>query len=66
MTALFKASWKFQARDPVLPPRSLWDLWQLASSVRPDTLITLPFTFMTVGDALRDMDFMKTSVCERF
>jgi C-3',4' desaturase CrtD len=31
----------------------LWDLWQLASSVRPDTLITLPFTFMSVGDALR-------------
>lgn len=53
MTTLFNASWKFQARDPVLPPRSLWDLWQLASSVRPDTLITLPFTFMTVGDALR-------------
>ena len=53
LTTLFDASWKFQARDPVLPPRSLWDLWQLASSVRPDTLITLPFTFMTVGDALR-------------
>jgi C-3',4' desaturase CrtD len=28
-------------------------LWQLTSAVRPDTLITLPFTFMTVGDALR-------------
>jgi len=53
MATLFNASWKFQARDPVLPPRSLWDLWQLASSVRPDTLITLPFTFMSVGDALR-------------
>lgn len=53
MTTLFKASWKFQSRDPVLPPRNLWDLWQLSSAVRPDTLITLPFTFMTVGDALR-------------
>lgn len=53
MTTLFNASWKFQSRDPVLPPRNLWDLWQLASAVRPDTLITLPFTFMTVGDALR-------------
>lgn len=53
MTTLFEASWKFQARDPVLPPRNLWDLWQLSSAVRPDTLITLPFTFMTVGDALR-------------
>ncbi|MGB7442629.1 MAG: C-3',4' desaturase CrtD [Coleofasciculaceae cyanobacterium] len=53
MTTLFKSSWKFQARDPVLPPRNGWDLWQLVSSVRPDTLITLPFTLMTVGDALR-------------
>ncbi|MGQ4649143.1 C-3',4' desaturase CrtD [Lyngbya aestuarii] len=53
MTTLFNASWKFQARDPVLPPRSLWDMWQLTSAVRPDTLITLPFTFTTVGDALR-------------
>ncbi|MBE9127575.1 MULTISPECIES: C-3',4' desaturase CrtD [unclassified Coleofasciculus] len=53
MATLFKASWKFQSRDPVLPPRNLWDLWQLSSAVRPDTLITLPFTFMTVGDALR-------------
>jgi C-3',4' desaturase CrtD len=53
LATLFKASWKFQSRDPVLPPRNLWDLWQLAAAVRPDTLITLPFTLMTVGDALR-------------
>lgn len=53
LSALFKASWKFQGRDPVLPPRNLWDFWQLIQAVRPDTLITLPFTFMTVGDALR-------------
>ncbi|OCQ99752.1 C-3',4' desaturase CrtD [Oscillatoriales cyanobacterium USR001] len=50
---LFKPSWKFQGRDPVLPPRNLWDLWQLTKAVRPDTLMTLPFTLMTVGDALR-------------
>jgi C-3',4' desaturase CrtD len=53
LSAFFKASWKFQGRDPVLPPRNLWDFWQLIQAVRPDTLITLPFTFMTVGDALR-------------
>ncbi|MEG3919975.1 NAD(P)-binding protein [Microcoleus sp. T3_A4] len=53
LSALFKASWKFQGRDPVLPPRNFWDFWQLIQAVRPDTLITLPFTFMTVGDALR-------------
>lgn len=50
---LFCASWEFQARDPVLPPRNLWDLWQLTKAVRPGTLITLPYTFLTVGDALR-------------
>lgn len=53
MATLFEASWKFQSRDPVLPPRDLWDVWQLVSAVRPDTLITFPFTPMTVGNALR-------------
>jgi C-3',4' desaturase CrtD len=50
---LFKASWAFQERDPVLPPRNVWDLWQLTKAVRPGTLMTLPYTFLTVGDALR-------------
>ncbi|PSM46924.1 C-3',4' desaturase CrtD [Chroococcidiopsis sp. CCALA 051] len=50
---LFQASWAFQARDPVLPPRNIWDLWQLTQAVRPGTLTTLPYTFLTVGDALR-------------
>jgi C-3',4' desaturase CrtD len=50
---LFRYSWAFQSRDPVLPPRNLWDLWQLTKAVRPDTLLTLPHTFSTVGDALR-------------
>ncbi|MBW4686236.1 MAG: C-3',4' desaturase CrtD [Komarekiella atlantica HA4396-MV6] len=53
MATLFAASWEFQGRDPVLPPRNLWDLWQLAQAVRPSTLITVPFTLFTVGDALR-------------
>ena len=53
LSHLFKASWRFQGRDPVLPPRNLWDLWQLVSAVRPDTLITAPFALMTVGDALK-------------
>ncbi len=50
---LFHASWAFQSRDPVLPPRNLWDLRQLTQAVRPGTLVTLPHTFSTVGDALR-------------
>ncbi|GBF78838.1 C-3',4' desaturase CrtD [Aphanothece sacrum] len=53
LSKLFQASWNFQGRDPVLPPRNLWDLWQLVSAMRLDTLITVPFALMTVGDALR-------------
>ncbi|MEC4814944.1 MAG: C-3',4' desaturase CrtD [Scytonema sp. PMC 1069.18] len=53
MAALFKASWEFQGRDPVLPPRNLWDLVSLTKAVRPSTFITLPYAFLTVGDALR-------------
>lgn len=53
LNTLFQASWKFQGRDPVLPPRNWWDLGQLIKAVRPDTLITVPFTLATVGDALR-------------
>lgn len=50
---LFAASWAFQARDPVLPPRDPWDLWQLIKAVRPGTLVTLPHVFSTVGETLR-------------
>jgi C-3',4' desaturase CrtD len=53
LAKLFEISWQFQSRDPVLPPRNLWDLWQLASAVRPSTILTLPYTLLTVGDALR-------------
>ncbi|MEO3704286.1 C-3',4' desaturase CrtD [Trichormus azollae] len=53
LATLFKASWEFQGGDPVLPPRNLWDLWQLTQAVRPSTFITAPFTLFTVGDALR-------------
>ena len=50
---LFEASWQFQSRDPILPPRNLWDLGQLIQALRLDTFVTAPFTFMTVADALR-------------
>ena len=53
MKLLFDCSWRFQQRDPVLPPRSAWDVWQLVKAVRPDTLLTVPFTFSTVGEILR-------------
>ncbi len=50
---LFTASWEFQSRDPILPPRNLWDLGQLISALRLGTLITVPFALSTVGDALK-------------
>lgn len=50
---LFRYSWAFQAREPVLPPRNLWDLGQLLQALRPDTLLTVPHTFSTVADVLR-------------
>jgi C-3',4' desaturase CrtD len=50
---LFNASWEFQSRDPILPPRNLWDLGQLVSALRLGTFITVPFTLATVGDALK-------------
>lgn len=53
LSDLLRYSWRFQSRDPVLPPRSLWDFRQLVQAVRPDTLLTLPHTFSTVGQVLR-------------
>ncbi len=53
MKAMFDFSWRFQQRDPVLPPRSAWDIWQLTTALRPDTLLTVPFTLSTVGEILR-------------
>ncbi|MGF1512078.1 MAG: C-3',4' desaturase CrtD [Elainellaceae cyanobacterium] len=53
LARLFDISWRFQSREPVLPPRSLWDLRQLTAAVRPDTLLTLPYALLTVGQLLR-------------
>lgn len=50
---LFNASWEFQSRDPILPPRNLWDVGQLVGALRLNTLITVPFALSTVGDALK-------------
>lgn len=55
MQHLFQPSWRFQGRGPVLPPRSPWDLWRLAQALRPDTLVTVPYTFATVGQVLNQL-----------
>ncbi|MEB3159937.1 MAG: C-3',4' desaturase CrtD, partial [Synechocystis sp.] len=53
LQTLFEISWRFQSRDPVLPPRNGWDLGQLVQALRPDTLLTAPLVGLTVGQALR-------------
>jgi C-3',4' desaturase CrtD len=55
MQRLFRPSWRFQSRQPVLPPRSPWDLWRLTQALRLDTLVTVPYTFTTVGQVLRQL-----------
>ena len=66
MKSMFDYSWRFQQRDPVLPPRSLWDIWQLGTALRPDTLLTVPFTFATVGDILRGYDLYENQRLRTF
>lgn len=53
LDTLFQTSWRFQSRDPVLPPRTWKDSWQLLQALRPDTFITVPFVLATVADVLR-------------
>lgn len=53
MADLFRYSWAFQSRDPILPPRHPWDVRQLVQALRPDTLLTVPYVFSTVGQVLR-------------
>lgn len=53
LNKLFRRSWEFQERDPILPPYHPWDTWQLVKALRPETLVTVPYTFSTVGDLLR-------------
>ncbi|KEF41930.1 MAG: phytoene dehydrogenase [Cyanobium sp. CACIAM 14] len=50
--AIHHASWAFAARDPVLPPRSWWDLGQLLGALGPATLASGLFTAATVADLL--------------
>jgi C-3',4' desaturase CrtD len=46
------ATWAFADKDPVLPPRSWWDLQQLLGAVDPAVLATGVFTASTVADLL--------------
>ncbi|MFZ9849746.1 MAG: C-3',4' desaturase CrtD [Vulcanococcus sp.] len=50
---LHRSSWGFAARDPVLPPRSPWDLAQLLTALDPAVLASGLFTAASVADLLR-------------
>ena len=50
--AVHRANWSFASHDPVLPPRSWWDLGQLLGAVGPGTLASGLLTTATVADLL--------------
>jgi C-3',4' desaturase CrtD len=51
-STLHRSNWSFAARDPVVTPRSIWDLGQLMAALRPATLASGVFTGMTIADLL--------------
>lgn len=50
---LHQANWGFAGRDPVLPPRSGWDLGQLLGAIGPANLLSAPLAAATVADLQR-------------
>ncbi len=51
--AIHQANWGFAGRDPVLPPRTLWDLGQLLGALAPANLASGLLAASTVADLLR-------------
>ncbi len=51
--ALHRTNWAFASRDPVLPPRSWWDLGQLLGALGPGNLASGLLTTATMADLLR-------------
>lgn len=50
--AIHHSNWAFAARDPVVTPRSGWDLQQLLGALRPATLLSGMLSGMTIADLL--------------
>ena len=50
---LHSSNWQFASQDPVVTPRSLWDLGTLLRALRPATLASGLFTGLTIADLLR-------------
>lgn len=52
MDTLFQVGWQFQQRQPVIPPRSLWDWAGLLRALDGNTLLISPLSVLTVGQVL--------------
>ncbi len=51
--AIHAANWRFAGRDPVLPPRSWWDLQQLLGALEPANLACGLLSRATIADLQR-------------
>jgi len=49
-SAIHAANWAFAGRDPVLPPRNLWDLGQLLGALGPANLASGLLSRATIAD----------------
>ena len=52
-SAIHAANWRFAGRDPVLPPRSAWDLAQLLGALEPANLASGLLAGATMADLQR-------------
>ena len=50
---LHSSNWQFANQDPVVTPRSLWDLGTMLRALRPATLASGLFTGLTIADLLQ-------------
>ena len=50
---LHKSNWSINARDPVLPVRSFWDMSRLLQSIRLENIPSAFFTTLSISDLLR-------------
>jgi C-3',4' desaturase CrtD len=51
--AIHQSNWAFASRDPVLPPRTLWDLSQLLAALGPGTVASGLLSRATIADLQR-------------
>lgn len=49
---IHQSNWAFAGRDPVVTPRSVWDLKQLFAALRPATIASGLLAGMTIADLL--------------